>query len=204
MTALWWSKNHETMTLYRNTYLVESTRLRRWDYANAGCYFVTICTRDREPFLGDVLGGEVRLSTIGEIAQNGWREIPGHCPSAGLDEFVVMPNHIHGIVVIDDRDAEQHRDIAGGRDVACNVSTPDQNTSRISPRPGSLSAIIRSYKSAVTRQVRQSGRRDFAWQPRFYEHIIRNDKSLCKIRCYIRNNPLEWDKDRNNPVNSRA
>ena len=181
-----------TMTLYKGKYRVETTRLRNWDYADAGWYFVTICTRDLGPFFGDVVEGETCLSPVGEIAHQYWAGIPDHFPNAGVDEWVIMPNHMHGIVVIEIR----------CRDVACNVSTTNTTPtlSRISPQPGSLATIIRSYKSAVTRRAREEGYSEFGWQSRFYDHIIRDEKSLHAIRRYIRDNPLKWEMDRDNPA----
>lgn len=101
-----------------------------------------------------------------------------------------MPNHIHVIIIINDK----------RRDVACNVST--DKMSIISPKAGSLSSIIRSYKSAVTNKIRTSINKQFSWQPRFYEHIIRNEKSLFQIHKYINLNPLKWQIDNENPINN--
>ena len=201
------------MTRYKDRYRPESTRLQGWDYASAGYYFVTICTRDRLCTLGDVVAGSMRLSPVGESARTLWQGIPDHAQGVELDEFVVMPNHLHGIIVI--------RDVR--RDVACNVSTtpiptpttigvvPTDNAftdnastltmARISPKTGSLGAIIRSYKSAVTNWCRKNDH-DFAWQSRFYDEIIRDENMLDRVREYIRNNSLQWELDQNNPANN--
>jgi len=192
--------------MFNNRYRIESNRLKGWDYSGNGCYFVTICTRDRECLFGDLADGFVRLSQVGEIARNCWENIPKHFSAARLDEFVIMPNHIHGIVVIENDDClDDCRDV--GRDVACYVSTgtgtgtgADNPMSKISPKPGSLGVIVRSYKSAVTRRCRQGGY-DFFWQSRFYDHIIRDDESFNRVREYIINNPIKWELDKNNPVN---
>ena len=178
------------MTRFKNKYRIETTRLPGWDYAAAGWYFVTICTRDRRSFFGNVENGEMHLSPMGEIAVQFWQEIPQHTTGwVTLDAFVVMPNHVHGIIVIVET-------------LQCNVSTGDDNPmSAISPRAGSLGAIIRSYKSAVTRWCRQNGYTEFGWQPRFYDHIIRDEKALNNIRRYIAENPLRWSEDQNNPEN---
>jgi REP element-mobilizing transposase RayT len=99
--------------LFKNKYRIESARLQGWDYTAAGWYFVTICTQNRECFLGEVVAGEMQLSPIGETASQYWKDIPQHSSkNIGIDVFVIMPNHVHGIVVIDPC-----------RDVACNVST---------------------------------------------------------------------------------
>ena len=180
------------MTLYKDKYRIESARLKDWDYASAGCYFVTICTQNREPYFGEVIEQAVHLSPVGEIACQFWSEIPQHSSSnIQVDAFVVMPNHIHGIIVIED---------VNGRDVACNVST-GSTMSKISPKAGSLGAIVRSYKSAVTRWARMNQQPFFDWQARFFDHIIRDEKGLNRIRDYIATNPVRWDSDRNNVTN---
>lgn len=179
------------MTLYRNRYRVKSTRLPGWVYTRAGYYFVTICTKNHLEHFGEIATLIVRLSPIGEVACSFWEEIPTHFPNVTLDEYIIMPNHVHGIIII--------------------RSTPDtvetqytaslQHLSQLVLSPGSLSAIVRSYKSAVTRWTGQNGFPNFAWQPRFYDHIIRDEPSLNRIRAYIRNNPSTWDQDRENPRN---
>lgn len=182
------------MTLFQDKYRVESTRLRGWDYSSAGLYFVTICTCGRECFFGDVVDGEIRLSHIGEIAHQYSLEIPDHSPpNIKLDEFVVMPNHIHGIIAIVDDDRTR-------RDVACNVSTNTNNTA-MSPKSGTLGAIVRSYKSAVSRWARLNNHLSFAWQARYYDRLVRNERALERIRQYIAGNPEKWKTDRNNPSN---
>jgi len=134
-----------------------SIRLKEYDYSQAGLYFITICTQNRECLFGDVKNGMVELSHIGKIAHNIWYEIPQHFGHVELDEFVLMPNHLHGIIV------------------------------------------IRFYKARTTRLVRDKGFNYFVWQRNYYEHIIRNEDELNKIREYIQNNLLKWHLDRENP-----
>jgi len=185
------------MTLFKNKYRIESARLKGWDYASAGWYFVTICTQNREPYFGEVIDQEMRLSPIGEIACQFWSEIPQHSSSnIQVDTFVVMPNHVHGIIVIEDVNGRD----GARRDGACTVSTRS-TMSKISPKAGSLGAIVRSYKSAVTRWARMNQQPFFDWQARFFDHIIRDEKGLNKIRDYIATNPARWDTDRNNLAN---
>lgn len=95
------------MALYKNKYRVESTRLKDWDYSSTGCYFITICTKNQECFFGDIVNGKIRLSKIGEIISHVWMEIPQHFHNIELDEFVIMPNHIHGIVIIHNDDVRR-------------------------------------------------------------------------------------------------
>lgn len=179
-----------------------------WDYrANAG-YFVTICTKNRKCFFGNIppktmQGNDflslMQLSQIGKIAYDFWLEIPIHFPFVKLDEFVVMPNHVHGIVIIEKPDGTE---IETGRSVVCNDPTKNGDNSikneqmaNISPKSGSLSAIIRSYKSAVTKNVRKINS-NFAWLPRFHDHIIRNEMEFSRIANYIKNNPRNWNEDK--------
>lgn len=185
------------MTFFKQKYRIESARLPTWNYSAIGWCFVTIRTRDGECFFGKIVDGEMRLSAMGEIAYRGWEDILKHFLNVKLDAFVFMPNHLHGIVVIE-KDC---------RDVACNVSTvstPDTSAnplmSMIAPKSKSLSVIMRSYKSAVSRSCHLSGYHFFAWQPCFYDHIIRSEKSLGEIREYIINNPMQWKLDRDNPA----
>jgi REP element-mobilizing transposase RayT len=185
------------MTLYKNKYRSKSIRLPNRNYAANGYYFITICTSQKICYFGNIINHQMQLYSVGKIAQKFWLEIPQHSKHTYLDEYIIMPNHIHGIIVINNPDNLC-------RDVPWNVPTSnDDNLSQImselSPKSGSLSAIIRSYKSSVTRWCKQNNYNNFAWQPRFYEHIIRNDGSLDNIRKYIINNPLKWSKDKNNP-----
>ncbi len=194
------------MSLYQNRYRPTSIRFPTWDYACAGYYFVTLCSRHHQPIFGEIIGGEIVLSPIGEIAERFWLEIPAHFPNTDLDEFVIMPNHVHGIIILRDVVAAQHAAPLPEHKAAAlpdNHAAPLPDapiTPKHLPAPGSLSAIIRSYKSAVTRWAGKNGYPSFAWQPRFYDHIIRNEQSLQSIRLYIRNNPLNWALDEENPT----
>jgi len=164
---------------------------------------VTICTRDRHSFFGDLVNGEPILSPTGIIAGLYWQQIPIHSPGVECDEFVVMPNHIHGILVLaqaEDRNPARTGgvDATQRRDVIYNVSTTMSN---MSPKAGSLGRILQSYKAAVSRWTHANSYDAFAWQSRYYEHIIRSEESLHRIRQYIRDNPANWPTDENNPAN---
>jgi len=190
-----------TQPRFKGKYRVESTRLPNWNYAANGWYFVTICTRDSTHFFGEVITSQVQFSTIGEIAQQFWAEIPKHFNHTYIDAYVIMPNHVHGIIVID-RPHQVNRDRQPNVETLhCNVSTRRQFMSDISPQAGSLGAIVRSYKSAVSRWCHHNGFEDFAWQDRFYDRIIRADGSLSHIRKYIVNNPAKWELDRHKSAN---
>jgi REP element-mobilizing transposase RayT len=177
-----------------------SIRLKGYDYSQAGAYFITVCTQGRACLFGDVVGEEMRLNDAGRVVQAIWDALPGHFPFVELDEFVVMPNHVHGVVWI--ADAER-------RGVACNAPTNRRNASvsrmaEISPKSGSLAAIIRSFKSAATKRINEWRDAPGApvWQRNYYEHIIRDEESLDRIRQYIIDNPAQWAMDRENPANT--
>jgi REP element-mobilizing transposase RayT len=177
------------MTLYQNKYRVESPRLRGWDYRSPGWYFVTICTRDHLCILGNVARGQMQLSPSGEVAESELRNLPHHYVHVSIDHFIVMPNHIHAIVVIEG----QHRH-------STNPETRTQAPSiggllLMPPKAGSLSAIIRSYKAGVTRRCHEMGLKTFEWQSGFYDHIVRANTSLQAIRDYIEKNPANWPHD---------
>ena len=150
------------MTLYKNKYRIESTRLPTYDYSRNGYYFVTICTHQKHCYFGKIINAKMQLSQLGKIAQKHWQEIPKHFDGVDIDEYVIMPNHVHGIIVMN----------KPRRDGACYVSTDNddmyQTMSKLSPKPGSLGTIIRSYKSSVTLWCRQHDDDLFRWQPRFY------------------------------------
>jgi REP element-mobilizing transposase RayT len=175
------------MTLFRDTYRVESARKPHWDYTLPGWYFVTICTRNRRIHFGRIIGGSMNLSTVGAYAAACWQEIPSHHPDVTLDEFIVMPNHVHGIVVI------------GGPERLPELRRREkikrtQALSSVHPAAGSLGAIVGSFKAAVTYWCR-SHNQEFAWQARFHDRIIRGKNSLQAVRQYIRDNPMNWERD---------
>ena len=158
-----------------------STRLKNWDYAQNAFYFITICTKNREHFFGEIIDNTMVLSDIGRKAKKYWYEIPAHFDFVELGTFVVMPNHIHGIINI-------CKDTVGTRQ--CLVHEPQTRFQNQGKK--TVSSIIGSYKSIVTKQSRKTNVL-FAWQSRFYDHIIRNESSLHAVRQYIINNPSKWE-----------
>ena len=167
-----------------------SIRLKQYDYSRQGHYFVTICTHHRENLLGAVVEGQVRLSQVGLIAHECWRAITRHFPNTILDTYVVMPNHLHGIVIIT-RPA--------GRGAACCAPTTGQTGKMV---PGSLPTIVRSFKSASAKRANELSGAPATplWQRNYYEHVIRYEKALNKIREYICANPHMWPYDPENPA----
>ena len=160
-------------------------RLKEYDYSLNGEYFVTVCAKNRECLFGKIIEGKMRLSDIGKIAQRCWQEIPIHFPDAELDEFIIMPNHIHGIIVVGNNAAVGNKNF-------CSLQWQTKWAC-------SLSSIIRGFKIGVTKWCRNNATQ--IWQKSYYDHIIRNENSLNKIREYIKNNPLKWENDRNNTEN---
>ena len=157
-------------------------RLRDYDYSQDGYYFITICTRGRKEFFGNIREGKLDLNRYGETVNQGWYDLPRHYPNGSLDSFVIMPNHVHGIIVID------NENVVG-------------NGLKPFPTHG-LSEIIRGFKTFSSRKINEEIEIDnkFQWQKSFYDHIIRDERSLDLIREYIQNNPLKWDLDRENPL----
>ena len=166
-----------------------SIRLPGYDYTQVGAYFVTICTHNRMPLFGDVVDEEMRSNESGQIAEKVWREIPDHFDKVVIDAFVVMPNHIHGIIVIVD-------DHVGARH-----ASPLHRARQ--PSKGTLGTIVGSYKSAVSKQVNEHRGTTGVpvWQRNYYEHVIRNETALHDIRHYIIHNPAKWADDPENPRN---
>ena len=170
-----------------------STRLKHFDYRRCVAYFVTICVADRACVFGEVVDGEMRLSRRGMIARDCWLDIPNHHPHVELDEFVIMPNHLHGIVLF----------VGDATGMFPVVATPASRPSLATgPAVGSLGAVIGSYKSAVTRNINRHrpGAATGMWQHNYYDHIIRNDFARDRIGDYILMNPLRWAQDEHNPT----
>jgi REP element-mobilizing transposase RayT len=186
---------------FKNKYKIQSVRLQGYNYAQNGIYFVTICTKNREYFFGEVINGKMILSDAGKIASQFWKEIPKHFPFVNLDEYQIMPNHLHGIIEINVETPNlgvllKNNDF---ETPGSGVSTDGYNKNW---KPGCLGVIVNQYKRICTIEIRkQLNPITFAWQSRFYDHIIRNDASLNKIREYITSNPVMWERDRNNTEN---
>jgi REP element-mobilizing transposase RayT len=169
------------------TYNRRAIRLQGYDYTQSGAYFVTICTHDRARLFGEVVDGAMALSRAGEIAQARWFALPHHHPNIELDAFVVMPNHIHGIVI----------NVGTGRALSTESALSiGVDNAGVVPTV-SLGTVIGSYKSGVTRRIREDRQQPELpiWQSRYYDHIIRNEQDLNRIRQYIDANPASWEAD---------
>lgn len=182
------------MAQYLNKYRVESARAGWWDYGSPGAYFITICTADRQNFFGEIRDGVMHLSHVGVIADILWHEIPHHAENVELGVFVVMPNHVHGILILN---GDGGGDVETGHALSLPPTQPPNFATQRFQNPGknTVSSIVGSYKSAVTKHARRLGF-EFAWQPRFHDHIIRDNAEYQRINDYIESNPENWDKDR--------
>ncbi len=175
----------------------QSIRIPGYDYASPGAYFVTLVTKDRACLFGQVAGDVMNLSEQGCMARQCWNAIPQHFPHVELDAYVVMPNHVHGILVLHDQ-----TDKTGG--AAARRGTIYRAPTRTAegfqkPVVGSVATIIRTYKAAVTRLVaRQYGGVPRIWQRNYFEHVIRDDVEWNRIRLYIEGNPSCWAEDDEN------
>jgi len=158
-------------------------RMPNYDYSTRGCYFVTICIKNCETkSLGNIIEEKSELSPGGEIAKKCWLAIPDHFPLVRLDEFVIMPDHIHGIVVI--------------QQAVGNANLRSLQSLSINRSKMLLSTVIQNFKAAVTREVNKSGSyQSVVWQKSFYDHIIHSHAELVRIREYVKENPKEWPKD---------
>lgn len=179
----------------------KKNRLENYDYSLIGSYFVTICTHDRLCWFGEIKNRNMILNEFGTIAYKQFQWLAIQYPYAQLDAFVVMPNHVHAVVVIDPTNSPGRRDRSR--------PAPTMHTeipTGIQPRTAetitngntlSLSNIVGAYKTTTSKLIHQSGYPEFAWQRSFHDHIIRNEIELTKIRQYIERNPLRWWRDRN-------
>lgn len=177
-----------------------SIRLRGYDYHQPGAYFVTICTQNRECIFGEVVDRQMILNEAGRMVETVWRELPQHYAGIEVEAFVVMPNHVHGIIILVGAGAPACPDNPGRpQGVAPTMSTM------------SLPDVVHRFKSLTTARyrhgVRQDGWRPFPgrlWQRNYYERVIRGEKELNRVREYIINNPLHWEQDPENPLVVRA
>lgn len=169
----------------------KNNRLKNYNYFDNGFYFVTICTYNRKELFGTICRGAISCARnkYGNIAKKYWEEITKHYPYVTLDEYIIMPNHIHGIICITSNQNRYYKRIQ-------NIVFLRNDFEKIIP--GSLGSIIRGYKIGVTKWFRNNTKISIVWQNSFHDHIIRNETSLNEIREYIRNNPVTWDNDENN------
>ena len=168
----------------RHPHIRRSIRLKEFDYSNPWWYYVTICTNTRNNLFGKVINAQMRLNEFGNIVEEEWLKTTVIRKNVDLDYYVVMPNHFHGILIINSRDTAR-----------CVPTNENRKFGEMIP--GSLPVIIRSFKSAVTNRINELRKKTDSpvWQKNYYEHIIRNEKDLFFTRRYIELNPLKWELD---------
>jgi putative transposase len=212
-----------------NGYRSATLRLEEWDYRRSAWYFVTICTADRRPYFGTVRNGIIGLSLAGCIAAQEWRRTPEVRPYVRLGAWIVMPNHVHGLIGIT-TESPAHDDVTGTdaskrdgsntagdagnsdgvdasrRDASTDakqLENTDENTDtndNFRLHAHSLGAIIGQYKSVCTKRIRTACRPDFGWQSRYYDRIVRNRREWAAIHRYIHRNPANWPDDQHAPA----
>lgn len=184
------SSNQTNMNQYHSQYHRRSIRLQGYDYSQTGFYFITLCTRDRQCWFGEIKNGKMHLNSIGYIVAEEWLKSAEIRSEIELDEWIVMPNHFHGIVII-------KTEIKNG------LGEPFENHAG-ARKPRSLSTLISGFKAGVTKRINEIRQVSGVsiWQRNYYEHIIRDELSLYNIRKYILENPLSWWEDPENPQKS--
>jgi putative transposase len=179
-----------------------SIRLQDYDYSQAGAYFITVCTHKKECILGKIAEGKFCINNFGQCVMESWYDLPTHYPNIQLDEFVIMPNHIHGIIILHDKPpvgAGLRPALVGKGSTALSKraglrpAPTDKNSKNIH----GLQEIVRAFKSFSSRKINKIRRRTGqpVWQRNYYEHIIRNESDLYNARRYIINNPISWEND---------
>ncbi|MBO0357793.1 hypothetical protein J0X19_07535 [Hymenobacter sp. BT186] len=177
--------------LYRNQYRITSSRLAGYDYGQNGAYFVTICTKNRQPYFGSIEAPAsnwdaafLRPTLLGEKATEYWGAIPQFAPFIELDAFILMPDHLHGVLLVDKAEPVD------------KISAPAYEN-RFGPQSSNLASVLRGFKSAVTTFARHQ-QLEFQWQARFHDRVVRSAFELEKIRNYIVTNPSRWEKEYEN------
>ena len=200
--------------LYKNKYRIPTARATWHDY-KGGSYFVTICTKNREFFFGDINNGEMNYSSLGQSAIDCLQQIPTHFPHVEIPIFVVMPNHIHAIVIINALAPSVETQNLASQNIqptivetqnlasqnhainpseTQNFASLQQAKQKFGPQSKNLASVVRGFKIGVTKFANENDL-PFAWQPRFHDHIIRNHHEMSLIADYIQNNVIRWKDD---------
>jgi REP element-mobilizing transposase RayT len=175
----------------------KSIRFKGYDYTQAGAYYITICTYQRQCLFGEIVAGVMHLNLISETLQNCWHRLPQHFPFIELDAFVIMPNHLHGIILITD-DKTTNKNQLFKQPIVQSVSSAQIPTLPKGTESGSLAALVQNFKSIVTRKINRLTRNyGTIWQQGYHEEIIRDERAYNNIRKYIVENPLKWHEDEN-------
>jgi REP element-mobilizing transposase RayT len=180
------------MDKFQNKYRIPSARLQNWNYGSQGLYFITVCTKNREHYFGKISNDEMTLNELGFFVQSEWIKSPEIRPDMNLElgEFVVMPNHFHGIMIIGENEFN-----CDGSDAMHRVSTQPTPANKFSPQSKNLGSIMRGFKSSVTTHSKILNI-EFGWQARYHDHIIRSHDEFVRISNYILTNPGNWKDDK--------
>ncbi|WP_426058439.1 transposase [Hymenobacter sp. B1770] len=169
---------------YKNLYRVASARWAGYDYGQNGAYFITICTKDRQRFFGEIILPDGHWETAvlqeslpAQVARQCWAQISERFPFVVLDAFVIMPDHVHGLLLFDK---------------PTSLLPPPAFENRFGPQRDNLAAVVRGFKAGVTSRLQQQQQVPFAWQPRFHDRVVRNSQEQEKIQRYIAENPARW------------
>ena len=169
-----------------------SIRLRGYDYSTPGAYFITVCTRNRLSLFGRVVDGEMEANCLGAVVEDCWARLPEHYGNVALDAFILMPNHVHGVLIIED----------GPPGVGAGLQPARQEAASSRRRHG-VPEIVRAFKTFSARRINKMRASTGApvWQRGFYDHVIRGEDELDRVRAYITDNPRKWSEDADNPAN---
>ena len=182
------------MTFNPTIHRRKSIRLQGYDYSQAGAYFITVCTHNRVPLFGEIVDGVMVLNSAGQIVEKCWCAIPEHFPQVTLDEFVVMPNHVHGIITVGaNNHLPQHYLPLPSDETPIQSNEPPRPLQHGTSR--TIGSMVRGFKIGVTRWFRANTDIHAVWQRNYYEHIIRNEDAYLKIAEYIQTNPQRWETD---------
>lgn len=204
---------------FKGKYRIESNRLRGWDYSSDALYFITFNNADRECYFGEIHNGEMILNDFGKIANDEWLKSFEMRQELFLDEYIIMPNHIHAIIKLENnkterpngngRGSERLVDTGCGSARPCGSTSTNQSPQPFIRKPKSISSFVAGYKSAVINQIddfidenkwdtKKFNKRNPLWQSNYHDHIIRNHRAYWRIKNYIRKNPQKWDNDKFN------
>jgi len=179
------------MSRYLKHYFRQSARLKNYDYSKGGAYFVTVTVDGEDEIFGNIVEGKIKLNEAGEIIEKVWMSLPKQFTNVKLDEFVIMPDHFHGVIILENNN----------EGLMNQARTKEKNWILMKNKKNTLGKIIRAFKAKATKLIHEDGFKDFKWHRNYYDHIVKDEKELLIIRKYIKNNPLNLEIVKNNNHN---